>query len=105
MLSYVLRKILYFIPVVWGVVTVVFILVTIVPGDPARLLMGQRGDPETLAGYGATWASTFQFPGSTSVFWETFCGATWERHTGTTKRSRRPLWSTSEPRSAWPSGR
>ena len=49
MLSYVLRKILYFIPVVWGVVTVVFILVTIVPGDPARLLMGQRGDPETLA--------------------------------------------------------
>ena len=49
MLSYTLRKLLYFIPVVWGVVTVVFILLTVVPGDPARLLMGQRGDPETLA--------------------------------------------------------
>jgi len=47
--SYILRKILYAVPVVWGVVTVVFILMAIVPGDPARLMMGQRGDPATLA--------------------------------------------------------
>ncbi len=49
MFSYILRKILYAVPVVWGVVTVVFILMAIVPGDPARLMMGQRGDPATLA--------------------------------------------------------
>jgi len=49
MFSYVVRKLLYAIPVIWGVVTIVFILMAIVPGDPARLMMGQRGDPETLA--------------------------------------------------------
>jgi peptide/nickel transport system permease protein len=47
-LSHVARKLLYVIPVVWGVVTVVFILMAVVPGDPARLMMGQRGDPATL---------------------------------------------------------
>jgi peptide/nickel transport system permease protein len=47
--SYVIRKILYSVPVIWGVVTVVFILMAVVPGDPARLMMGQRGDPATLA--------------------------------------------------------
>ncbi|NLG95318.1 MAG: ABC transporter permease [Acetomicrobium flavidum] len=49
MFSYVVRKLLYAVPVIWGGVTIVFILMAIVPGDPARLMMGQRGDPETLA--------------------------------------------------------
>lgn len=49
MLSYIFRRLLYTIPVVWGVVTVVFILINVVPGDPARLMLGQRGDPATLA--------------------------------------------------------
>ncbi len=44
-----MRRILYTIPVVWGVVTAVFILINVVPGDPAMIMMGQRGDPETLA--------------------------------------------------------
>ena len=48
MLSYVIRKVLYSIPVVWGVITVVFILINVVPGDPAMIMMGQRGDEETL---------------------------------------------------------
>lgn len=49
MFSYVIRRFLYAVPVVWGVVTVVFILMAVVPGDPARIMMGQRGDQETLA--------------------------------------------------------
>ncbi len=49
MLSHIVRKLLYAVPVVWGVVTVVFILMAVVPGDPARLMTGQRGDPATLA--------------------------------------------------------
>lgn len=36
------------IPVLAGVILVVFILSTVVPGDPARILSGQRGDPETI---------------------------------------------------------
>lgn len=49
MFSYIIRKILYAVPVVWGVITVVFILINVVPGDPAMIMMGQRGDEETLA--------------------------------------------------------
>ena len=48
MLAHIIRKLLHAIPVVWGVVTVVFILMAVVPGDPARIMMGQRGDPDTL---------------------------------------------------------
>ena len=48
MLAHIIRKLLHSIPVVWGVVTVVFILMAVVPGDPARIMMGQRGDPDTL---------------------------------------------------------
>ena len=31
-----------------GVVTVVFLLFNVLPGDPARMLMGQRADEESL---------------------------------------------------------
>lgn len=48
MLTHIIRKLLYSVPVLWGVVTAIFILMAVVPGDPARIMMGQRGDPETL---------------------------------------------------------
>ena len=31
-----------------GVVTIVFLLFNVLPGDPARMLMGQRADEESL---------------------------------------------------------
>lgn len=49
MLSYIARKIFYTIPVLWGVVTIVFIVINIVPGDPVAIMTGQRGDEQTLA--------------------------------------------------------
>ena len=48
MFAYILRRIITAIPVILGVILVVFILTTIVPGDPARIMMGQRGDPDTI---------------------------------------------------------
>ncbi|HHX24453.1 MAG TPA: ABC transporter permease [Thermoanaerobacterales bacterium] len=49
MLNYIIRRLIGVIPVLIGVIAVVFILTTIVPGDPARIMMGQRGNPETIA--------------------------------------------------------
>jgi len=46
--AYLVRRLLGAVPVILGVIAVVFILSTVVPGDPARILMGQRGDPETI---------------------------------------------------------
>lgn len=44
MFAYIVRKILYGILVLWGVATLVFFLFTIVPGDPVRMMLGQRAD-------------------------------------------------------------
>ncbi|SHG86970.1 ABC transporter permease [Pedobacter caeni] len=48
MLQYALRKFLYGLAVMAGVVSVVFILFNVLPGDPARMTMGQRSDVQSL---------------------------------------------------------
>lgn len=48
MLRYTLRKLLYGLIVMCGVVVVVFALFNILPGDPARMTMGQRADVQSL---------------------------------------------------------
>lgn len=46
--KYISKKILYGLFVLWGVVTLVFVLFNILPGDPARLTLGQRTDVATI---------------------------------------------------------
>ncbi|PCJ24594.1 MAG: ABC transporter permease [Flavobacteriales bacterium] len=48
MLQFIIKRILYGFLVLAGVVTVVFLLFNVLPGDPARMLMGQRADAESL---------------------------------------------------------
>ncbi|MFA4871191.1 MAG: ABC transporter permease [Pedobacter sp.] len=48
MLQYAIKKILYGFAVMAGVIVVVFILFNILPGDPARMTMGQRADVSSL---------------------------------------------------------
>lgn len=48
MLQYILKKFLYGLTVMAGVVTVVFLLFNVLPGDPARMTMGQRADVQSL---------------------------------------------------------
>lgn len=48
MTTYIIRRLFMTLPILLGVATIVFILMFIVPGDPARLLMGQHGNEETL---------------------------------------------------------
>ncbi|MFC2093712.1 ABC transporter permease, partial [Bacteroidota bacterium] len=44
MWTYILRNFFYSILILLGVITVTFALLYIVPGDPARMLLGQRAD-------------------------------------------------------------
>ena len=44
MIKFILRRLFYGFLVLWGVVTVVFFLFNVLPGDPARMLLGQRSD-------------------------------------------------------------
>ncbi len=43
-LKYLFRKLLYGTSVLWGVITLVFVLFNVLPDDPAKLTMGQRSD-------------------------------------------------------------
>jgi len=45
---FVLRRILMMLPVLVGVMFVIFTLVYITPGDPARMMLGERAPPEAL---------------------------------------------------------
>lgn len=49
MIRYLARRIRYSLLVLWGVVTLIFFLFNVLPGDPARLTMGQRSDLASLA--------------------------------------------------------
>jgi len=44
MIRYILRRLLYGFYVLLGVITVVFLLFNVLPGDPARMMLGQRAD-------------------------------------------------------------
>lgn len=48
MFSYVVRKVLYGVVVLLGVATLVFFLFTVVPGDPVRMMLGQRADEKDV---------------------------------------------------------
>ena len=48
MLSYIIRKLLYGLAVLWGVATLVFFLFNILPGDPAQMMLGQRADQASV---------------------------------------------------------
>lgn len=48
MLRYLISRLLQLIPTVFGIVTVVFLLMRVLPGDPALVLAGFRDDAETL---------------------------------------------------------
>ena len=44
MINFVIKRLAYGLLVLWGVLTVVFFIFNILPGDPARMMLGQRAD-------------------------------------------------------------
>lgn len=55
MVRYIIRRLLQAIPVFIGVTLITFILFFIAPGDPARLIAGQRADEETILRIRSNW--------------------------------------------------
>lgn len=48
MIKYITKKILYGIFVLYGVITVIFFLFNVLPGDPATIMLGQRANKEAI---------------------------------------------------------
>lgn len=48
MISFIFRRLAYGFLVMAGVVTIVFFLFNVLPGDPARMMLGQRADQEAI---------------------------------------------------------
>lgn len=48
MTTYILRRILVSIPVLWGVLTLVFVSIHLIPGDPAEVMLFGRGHPADI---------------------------------------------------------
>ena len=48
MFAYILKKTAYGLLVMLGVVSLIFVLFNILPGDPARMMLGQNADQESI---------------------------------------------------------
>jgi peptide/nickel transport system permease protein len=46
--SYVIKRIFYMIPILFGVSLLVFSMIYLIPGDPARMMLGQSASPEAV---------------------------------------------------------
>jgi peptide/nickel transport system permease protein len=55
MLTFIIRQFLYSILIILGVMSVTFVVVRILPGDPARLMAGQRADLQSIQALRRQW--------------------------------------------------
>jgi peptide/nickel transport system permease protein len=55
MLTFIIRQFFYSLLIILGVMTVTFVVVRILPGDPARLMAGQRADLQSIESLRRQW--------------------------------------------------
>ena len=55
MVAYILRRLLYLIPTIFGVALLVFLLFTVAGEDPVRIALGNHASPEAIADLRAKW--------------------------------------------------
>ncbi len=48
MVKYIVKRLLLLIPTIFGVITLVFFMIALSPGDPARVMLGERASAEQL---------------------------------------------------------
>jgi len=49
MFNYIIKRLLAMIPILIGVAVIVFLIVHLIPGDPAQTMLGERASDEALA--------------------------------------------------------
>jgi peptide/nickel transport system permease protein len=47
--AFLLRRVVHSVFVIWGVITVIFVVMRLVPGDPATLMLGTSATPQEIA--------------------------------------------------------
>ena len=75
--KFVLYRPLQFLPVLFGISIITFILVRLIPGDPARVLLGTRATPEAIARIREQYGLDQPFWSSTSTSCATSPTARW----------------------------
>ena len=65
-LSFVGRRLLQLVPVVLGVTLIVFFMIHLIPGDPARTILGQHATPQAVAILHRQWGLNRSLP---SQYW------------------------------------
>ena len=68
MLKYIIKRILWIIPILIGVTIVVFTILYFSPGDPAYLALGDNATPEAVEAYRIEM-------GINGTYWEGHCWA------------------------------
>lgn len=48
MIEYIIKRLVYGLLMLFGVIIVIFLLFNVLPGDPARMMLGQRADQESI---------------------------------------------------------
>ena len=62
MLRFILRRLLLVIPVCFGISVLVFLLIHLVPGDPARVMLGLQANEESVAAIREEWGLNRPLP-------------------------------------------
>jgi len=62
MIRFVIRRLLSSIPVVFGVIALVFVLARVIPGDPCRAALQEKANPATCAAFNQRFGLTEPIP-------------------------------------------
>ena len=79
MLRFALSRIVMAIPTLLIVAVAVFVMIRLIPGDPAQLLLGDLATPAALADLRARLGLDQTWPTQFGIWFGTCCMATWVR--------------------------
>lgn len=89
MLGYARNRILVAIPIIWGVATIVFFLMRVLPGDPAQLMLSASGGSAAQI---AKLRSSLGLDDPILVQYGKFLGGAVHGDLGTSLRTHQPVW-------------